>query len=103
MNENEQDMRKSLRWYITVGIGKDRKEPNPENSELTGWIPMVGDQKTFTPHAFTDYIGRENSVFRGLDLKVTGEVVYVSTRRRWYRVRYDLGGKNGVGYECFKF
>ena len=66
--------------------------------------PEIGDTRVFTPAAFTSLVmGHTMTQFTELDVEVRGEVVYVNRAHRYCRVRYDLGGLNGAGYECFKF
>lgn len=58
---------------------------------------------TIVPFAFSDSSGRTIETFKTLDVTVTARVVQVCEERRWFRVEYDLGGRNGLGHECFKF
>ena len=66
--------------------------------------PEIGDTRVFTPAAFSSLItGHIMTQVAALDVEVRGEVVYVNRAHRYCRVRYDLGGQAGAGYECFKF
>lgn len=70
----------------------------PSNAEP----PEIGDKFRFIPSAWFDFGGARKE-WQGVELptKVTGTIVYINTRGRFYRVAYETPEK--VQYECFKF
>lgn len=63
----------------------------------------VGDEKTFIPTAYAQGdSGTEASKKRIERDKVTGTIIQVNQKHRWYRVAYQTEFY-GIQHECFKF
>ena len=64
--------------------------------------PEIGTKKAFVPSCMLMESGSQLNVIGVRDYSVWGEVVQVSERGRWYRVRYTM--PNGSeAFECFKY
>ena len=102
MTENERQARKSLYWVRVTRSG-DLRVSEPDGWQPHGWIPELGDQKTFVPSAMmNDHYGVFMANYRqDTDPYVTGIVDYVNETHRWCRVRYET--ETGPQHECFKF
>lgn len=94
-----------MRSYISVGAKTGAPiDPLPEENSCVGWMPEIGDRRTWGPIAFeAEHSGATiRSIRPEADLRVTGVVDYVNEAHRWYRVRYETP-RGGVQHECFKF
>lgn len=83
-------------------LGTDKSDPAPEKMPVTGPAPEIGTRKSFTAAAWlTEPSWTQNHAQRETPqgARVSGTVVSVNRRHRWYRVRYDGCGM----HECFKF
>lgn len=66
-------------------------------------IYEVGDKITFTPSAIAvTYNGQESTIERNERSRVTGVVVAINRKHRWFRVQYKPK-YDREQYECFKY
>ena len=64
----------------------------------------IGDRMTFVPAIFTeDGCGMKLTTVRpGIDLHVTGTVVYINREHHWVRVAWKTAAGD-IQHECFKY
>lgn len=70
-------------------------------------IPEIGDKITFTPTAYingfmTGSKGSNESREHREKSRVTGKIVHINMKNRWFRVAYETDFY-GTQHECFKF
>ena len=90
--------RKSLfpRFNMVHGIAS--QPPMPVQAPA----PEIGTKKHFVPSYMLTDDGHQLNVIGVRDYSVWGEVVQVSERGRWYRVRYTMPD-GADAFECFKY
>ena len=95
---DKENGRRALFPFVHVERNWDKLPDPPKETPA----PEIGTKKAFVPSYMLTDDGHQLNVIGVRDYSVWGEVVQVSERGRWYRVRYAM--PNGSeAFECFKY